>query len=140
MKRIFALATSALLAACASVETIPLSQDSFALTSTGMGGCGAKGAEQVAFRQAAAETLRRGYDSFTIMQSDRDARLDSASSLLWTAASGGASYNHTFSQNMKVQMFKADDPAGAKAISAREALGPNWQAALAREDTYNCGL
>lgn len=137
----FILATIAVaLSACASVETMPLSKDSFALTSTGMGGCGARGAERVAFQQAAAETLRRGYDGFVIMHSEREARLDSASSLLWTAASGGVSYNHTFSQGMKVQMFKDGEPGSEKAISARETLGPNWQVALNAETTYDCDM
>lgn len=105
-----------------------------------MGGCGARGAERVAFQQAAAETLRRGYDGFVITSSERQARLDSASSLLWTAASGGISYNHTFSQDMKVQMFKDGEPGSEKAISARETLGPHWQAALNPETTYECDM
>lgn len=139
MNRYLALVIAAVTSGCASVETIPLSQDSFALTSTGFGGCGARGAERVAFQQAAAETLRRGYDSFVIAQSDRQARLDGAS-MFMAAASGGVSYNHTFSQDMKVQMFKADDPAGAKALAARDILGPNWQAALNPETTFECDM
>lgn len=129
-----------LLCACASVDTMPLSQDSFALTSTGLGGCGARGAERVAFQQAAATTLRKGYDRFVVAQNVRDARLDSASSMLWTAASGGMQFNHTYSQNMQVKMFREDDPAGANAISAREVLGPHWQLALNPETTYECDM
>lgn len=140
MKSFTLAAVTVALTACASVETIPLSKDTFALTSTGMGGCGARGAERVAFQQAAAETLRRGYDGFIIMSSQREARLDSASSLLWTAASGGVSYNHTFSQDMKVQMFKDGEPGSEKAISARETLGPNWPAALTAEPAYECDM
>lgn len=129
-----------LLCACASVDTMPLSQDSFALTSTGLGGCGARGAERVAFQQAAATTLRKGYDRFVVAQNARDARLDSASSMLWTAASGGMQFNHTYSQNMQVKMFREGDPAVANAISAREVLGPQWQLALNPETTYECDM
>jgi len=129
----FAILLFAALGGCAQVSTIPLSKDTFQVTSNAMGACGPQGAEKVAFQQAAAETLRKGYDNFMIVNTDRQSRLETAS-----IYSGTASYGHSFSQGMVVRMFKADDPAGAQALSARETLGPKWQEAMKPEVSYSC--
>src|SRR6185312_3798269 len=65
---IFVVASlSAALAGCASTSTIPLSQDTFQITASAAPACGTAGAQQVAFKQAAVETIRRGYDRFVIV-------------------------------------------------------------------------
>lgn len=118
---------------CASVSTIPLSKDSFQITSNTIYGCGIDGAQRVAYKQAAAETIRRGYDSFLILDTDRDSRVDGASSFY-----GGASFSHQHSQGLKVKMFKEGDPTAGAAISARETLGPKWEEAIKPDTSYSC--
>jgi hypothetical protein len=121
------------LTACASVSTIPLSKDTFQITSNAVGACGPGGAQKVAFQQAAAETIRRGYDSFQIMGTDRQSQLETAS--IWA---GATNYGHSYSQGLTVKMYHDGDPSGAQAISARETLGPKWQEAIKTESSYSC--
>ena len=130
----FAVGLAAIgLTACASVSTIPLSKDTFQITSNALGACGADGAQRVAFQQAAAETIRRGYDTFVIVGTDRQSQLESAS--IW---GGSANYSHTYSKELTVKMFHDGDPSSAQAISARETLGPKWQEAIKTESSYSC--
>jgi hypothetical protein len=133
MIRILAGVSFLTLAACASVSTIPLSKDTFQITSSAPGACGADGAQKVAFQQAAAETIRRGYDSFVVVTTDRQSQLESAS--IW---GGSANYGHSYSQGLTVKMYRDGDPLGGQAISARETLGPKWQEAIKAESSYSC--
>ncbi|MFA5952788.1 MAG: hypothetical protein WC807_21220 [Hyphomicrobium sp.] len=118
---------------CASVSAIPLSQDSFQLVTNASQECGAQGAQRVAYQQAAAETIRKGYDRFIISQAQRGSQIETAS------ISGGIlGYNRSYGQDLNVQMFKEGDPLGANAISARESLGPKWQELVATKASYGC--
>jgi hypothetical protein len=110
-----------------------LSKDSFQITATGVQACSAAGAEKVAFQQAAAETIRKGYDNFMIVGGDRQSQLETAS-----IYGGSASYGHRHSRGLTVKMFKEGDPGCEQAISARETLGPKWQEALKPETSYAC--
>lgn len=55
------------LAGCASSSTIPIAQDTFQVTASAAPICGSQGAQQVAVKQAAVETIRRGYDRFIVV-------------------------------------------------------------------------
>lgn len=57
-------------AGCANSSVMPISKDTFQVTTSASGVCGATGAKQVALRQAAVETIRQGYDSFVIVDDD----------------------------------------------------------------------
>jgi hypothetical protein len=133
MKNGLALVVVLAVGGCASVSTIPLSADSFQLTSRGMSGCSPEAAQKVAFEQAAVETIRRGYDSFVITGTDKQSELTSAS--LW---GGSATYGHNYSQGLTVRMFKAGDPAGAAAIPARDTLGPKWEETIKQDGPVSC--
>ncbi|MBS0240291.1 MAG: hypothetical protein JSR89_17900 [Proteobacteria bacterium] len=120
------------------------------------------GAQNVALHQAAAETIRHGFDRFIIMGSQYQNNVgvvgytpvvanttgsvtamgygNSATAFgnATTTYSGGqpivaGSHNQSF----VVKMFKEDDPAGSNAVSARETLGPKWQDAVA-QDSHTC--
>ena len=135
------------LGGCASVSTMPLAQDTVKITSRAAPVCGAAGAEKLAIRQAAVETLKRGYDRFLIVGGKYSKNISvvgytpvvanttasvyggygTAYGTARTTYSGGQPIiagNH--SQGLVVKMFKEGDAAGANAISARETLGPKW--------------
>lgn len=121
------------LAGCAGTSTIPLSQDSFQITASAAPICGALGAQQVAFKQAAAETIRRGYDRFQIMGGQASASVVGTTPIFvdrtgyGSAVVSGGQPLVAHDQGLFVKMFRDGDPAGANALSARDTLGPEWQ-------------
>ena len=147
---------------CASSTTIPLAQDTVQITASAAPACGLGGAQTVAVRQAAAETIRRGYDRFivqgaqyqnsvrvvghtpviantsgtgTISGSGSFMNINTNSTTTYSGGSPiiGGSHN----QGLVVKMFKEGDPAGSNAVSARETLGPQWQEIVSKP-TLTC--
>ncbi len=110
MKGGTAIVISALLAlltaACASTSVTSLSANEIMISADVAEACGTRGAQNVALQQAAAETLRRGFDRFVI--------LDAA----------GEGYSHDFT----VRLFHDGEVEAETAIDARMTLGPDWQA------------
>jgi len=150
------------LAGCARSSAIPLAQDTVQITASAAPVCGAAGAQSVAAKQAAVETIRRGYDKFIIAGAQYQnsvrvvghtpvvAHTDGYGTI--TGGGGFASINTnsttTFSggqpivggshdQGLIVKMFRDGDPAGANAVPARETLGPNWKD-IASQPTLTC--
>ncbi len=117
-----------LVSGCASVSTIPLSANSFQLTTKASPECSADQAQRIALKRAAAETLKQGYDSFIITNAAMQPVVYSG----WGGGIGQIS-----NQALSVTMYRNGDPEAAKALSARDVLGPKWQDAL-KEQTFNC--
>ena len=136
-------------------STIPLTADSFHLLASAAPVCGAAGAQRVAVRRAAIETINRGYDKFIITATGAANNVRVVGQTPVTAHTtgtvygGGFSANTTYSggypiiagshdQGLIVKMFKDGDPMGANAVSARGALGPKWQEALQESAATTC--
>jgi hypothetical protein len=119
-----------ILTGCASVSTIPLSTNAFQITTKAMSGCSAEQTQKVAFKRAAAETIKKGYDRFVVTDSQFRPLVYSGYGIY-----GGTS--QISNQALSVTMFKDGDPEGSKAIAAREVLGAKWQDAL-KEETFSC--
>lgn len=138
-------------AGCARSSTIPLAQDTVQVTAQAAPACGLAGAQTVAVKQAAVETIRRGYDKFIIQGGEyRDtvrvvghtpvvAHTDGTGTISGhggfaniqtsstTTFSGGQPIvGGSHNQGLVVKMFRDGDPAGANAVSARTTLGPKW--------------
>jgi hypothetical protein len=150
--RILVVAAVALsVAGCARTSAMPLAGDTVAITTSAAPMCGAAGAQTVAARQAAVETIRRGFDSYRIVDGQYQNNIGVVGHTPITAhstgnayASGGMVYGQsrtTYSggqpimggshnQALIVKMFKDGDPAAANAISARATLGPKWKEAV----------
>src|SRR5262247_4899304 len=62
-----AIAMAMALCGCARSATMQLSADSFQLVTSAAPVCGRTGAQNVASRRAAIETINRGYDKFLIV-------------------------------------------------------------------------
>ena len=155
-RTIAALSVCIGLSACAKSSVIPLSADTFQITAGAAPICGQVGAQQVAATQAAAETVRRGYDRFVVTNGayQNDVHVvaytpivantsSSATGTIYgnsididgrsctTVSGGDPIVMGTHNQSLVVKMFKASDPAGANAVDARSSLGPDWQKVVA---------
>jgi hypothetical protein len=128
-KLVIALVAATALAGCANT---------FQVTTTAAPICGAEGAQQIALKRAAIETIRRGYDKFVIVggQGGPSVVGHTPVYVYGSAAYGGAPMV-AHGQGLKV--FRDGDPAAENALSARQTLGPDWQEA-AKKGTFaiNC--
>ncbi len=162
MRLCVSIFVAGLAAACAKSAVIPMAKDTFQITASAAPLCGSTGAQQVALRQTAIETIRRGYDSFIIVGGGYRNNIAvvghtpvvantsgyatataygnqaTAYGRSTTTYSGGQPIiAGTHDQGLVVKMFKADDPSSANAVSARDTLGPKWQEAVS-SDTFTC--
>ena len=152
-----------MISGCAKSSTIPLANDTLQITATAARACGRAGAQEVAVRRAAIETIQRGYDKFLVVggsyhdnlyvagytpiqantsstaSASRFGNTVYGSGNSTTTVSGGQPViagNHD--QGLIVKLFKDGDPAGANAVSARQTLGPKWQEAVANGTGGTC--
>lgn len=131
------------LGGCAGASTIPLAQDTVQITARAAPICGAVGAEKIAIRQAAVETIRRGYDRFIVLNAQAGGTYAGSTPIVVqnlgggvAMASGGAPMIAP-NQGLVVKMFKDNDPAASNALSARDSLGADWQDQV-NKNTINC--
>jgi hypothetical protein len=141
---------------------MPIAQDTVQISSRAAPVCGRGGAREVAFKRAAVETIRRGYDRFVIVggEAQSDIRVigympttaqttgtatatgygntATAYGSSTTTVTGGAPiYGGSHHQDLMVKMFRDGDPVGANALDARQVLGPEWQDAVNKR-TWTC--
>ena len=152
----FALAV--VLSGCVSTNVTPLSQNTIVVSTSAAPVCGRAGAQRVALQQVAAETIRRGYDTFIIVgaASQNDVRVvgftpitsstdfsayyfgSSIYGRANTVTQGGAPIiGGSYDQDFAVEMFRYNDPKSRNAIDARAELGPDWRETV-QEDQLTC--
>ena len=130
MKKITLLAipvSLALLAACATTDIQPLSATSFKVATEAAPACGRSGARKVANQAAAIEVIRRGGDKFIFIGEDTGSRV---TGMTYNAYAGFQTYNSN-EQGLVVQMVAKGQSGYNDALSARQILGPDWQAIVA---------
>jgi hypothetical protein len=128
---------------CARSSTIPIAADTISITSSAAPLCGATGAQSVAAKQAAVETIRRGFDKFVIVGGQYANNVGVVGYTPVVANTYGSYRSSTTTvtgeqpiiagshdQGLVVKVFKEGDPAGANAVPARESLGPKWKEAV----------
>jgi len=95
-RRSWLLALS-VLSGCVSSDVTPVSKDVVLVSTSAAPACGGQGARKVAFMQAAAETLRRGYDRFIVVGADSrsDVRVVGTTPLYGTTSLYGSTYGST---------------------------------------------
>ena len=120
---------AAMLTGCASVSTIPLSQNSFQLTTKASPECSADQTQRLAFKRAAAETIKYGYDTFIVSGTEFRPQ---ATANIWNGSASTLA-----NQALTVTMYRTGDPAGSNALDARQVLGAKWQEAIG-EQTFSC--
>jgi len=138
-----AFALAAILGGCAGASTIPLAQDTIQITARAAPICGSVGAEKLAFKQAAVETIRRGYDRFIVLNAQAGGTYAGNTPIMVQNLGGGtvmATGGQPIiapNQGLVIKMFKDADPQGANALSARDTLGPEWQEQV-KKDSITC--
>lgn len=150
--------TGIFLMGCASSSTIPLSQNMVQISVSAAPACGMRGAQQMALRQAAVETINRGYDAFMIANGQSSTTMvGTTPTYAHTTGSatvyGGSGYATAYGsantvtyggmpmfshgQGLTVRMFKEGEPGFENALSARQTLGPDWQK-IASKKKFTC--
>jgi hypothetical protein len=163
MKNVVAVACVLSLSACAKSAVIPLSADTVQITSSAAPVCGMTGAQSVAVRRAAIETINKGFDKFMIVGGgyQNDVRVvgytpiqANTTSTVTATGYGGVATGYgqsqtTYSgghpivggshnQGLVVKMFRNDDLAGSNSISARDTLGPKWKEVIQGSANGTC--
>jgi hypothetical protein len=110
--------------------------------------CGGQGAIRVAQQLAAIETIRAGYDRYIITggQAQNNVTVTQMPGSYTTAGTYGyGSYrgtttyqpgptfvSGTHDQGLAIVMFREGEPEAQQAVSARDALGPDWEEKVKR--------
>jgi hypothetical protein len=127
------------LAGCVRTSVMPMSADTFQITARAAPVCGGEGAERVAFRQAAIETIRRGYDRFVIMNGLAQNNVSTGTYVYGNRYGVYSSpiFYGSHDQAIIVRTLRDNDPEARKALSARAVLGPTWHQQIT-SDTLTC--
>lgn len=119
---------------CVSTNATQLSANEVLITTEGALACGTGRTQEVAFSQAAVETLRRGFDGFVILDSARG-----SDRYLAGFNEYGPIYGGGYDQDFVVRMFRASDAGYGSAIDARGVLGPEWQTIMSEPQNWCFG-
>jgi hypothetical protein len=157
------IAAAALSGGCTNSSAVPLAADTVQITTSAAPVCGAAGAQSVALRRAAIETINRGYDKFIVVGGGYQNNVGVIGHTPVVAQTAGAATAYggpgyataygnsttTYSggqpiiagshdQGLVIKLFKNGDPAGANAVSARGTLGPDWKQATTEGTRGTC--
>jgi hypothetical protein len=127
------------LTACVRTSVMPMSANTFQITARAAPICGGEGAERVAFRRAAIETIRQGYDRFMIVNGLAQNNV-SVGTYVYGNRNGVYSspiFYGSHDQAVIVRTFRDNEPEARNALSARAVLGPTWQEQIT-SNTMTC--
>src|SRR5262245_63585849 len=131
------------LAGCAGGEAVRTSANTMVIQTTAAPVCRGTGALRVAQKLAAIETIRAGYDRYII--TGGQAQNNVSMSEIPGSYNTVGTYNRGFyqatttyqpgptivsgshDQGLAIVMFREGDPGAQQAVSARAALGADWQ-------------
>lgn len=151
------------LAGCASSSVMDVASDTIVINTAAAPACGQRGAQDVAVKRAAYETLQRGYDKYVILGADSESNIGvvgytplvantySSGSINTYGNRGiysGSSNTYvtggqpiiagTHDQKLAIKMFRTGDPGAERAVDARQVLGPDWQKVLTKGPGLTC--
>lgn len=133
---------------CASTSVTPVAANQVMISTSAAPACGVAGAQRVAAQMAAVETIRRGFERFTIAgaSAQNNVRVSQAAPTgAYTTGTfntfGGTSYGSATTMytgggtrisgsndaSLLVLMYQKNDPGFGNAVDARATLGPDWQ-------------
>lgn len=137
------LGCSVALVACARTSVMPLSRNVVQISVNAAPVCGTAGAQQVAMRMAAAETINRGFERFVIGGAQQSSETVVSSGGPTTGSAtivGNTVYTQTYTpspivmhrrhQVINVLMLKPGDQGYENGIDAKSTLGADWQKKL----------
>lgn len=126
--RHFIIALPLILAACTSTSTTRLNQNELLITTSADSDCMTAGAMAVASKMAAVETIRHGFERYTILGSSRN----SDPNMIYIPSDDESIFAGDFldfgsyDASLRVRMFNPGDPGYRQGLDAREQLGPEW--------------
>ncbi|MDP3264315.1 MAG: hypothetical protein U1E06_04790 [Tabrizicola sp.] len=121
-------------AGCVETSVQPLTQSSFKISTEAEDLCGAKGTREIAFREAAIEVIKRGADRFVVVGDQSKTEITGG---MFTTYGGFDTYG-TNTQDMVIQIIQKGDPRINDSLSARQTLGADWQAIVAKGSADSC--
>ncbi len=134
VRKLLLVGSLCLVVGCVETSVQPLSQSSFKISTEAEDLCGAKGTRQIAFREAAIEVIKRGEDRFVVVGDQSRSEITGG---IFTTYGGFDTYG-TNTQDMVIQIVRKGDPGFSDALSARQTLGPDWQAIVAKGSSDSC--
>ena len=145
--RVPLVALSLVMAGCASTSTVSLDADTIEIAVHVATICDANDAARLARRQAAVETIRRGFDEFVVVDSVRgDHPVDQPPVTARTTLYGDST-TPIFSEDaplvahhrvLTVRMFPAGAGGSDRAVDARTVLGDDWESVAAKGAPNTC--
>ncbi|RUV07434.1 hypothetical protein EOA79_04515 [Mesorhizobium sp. M1A.F.Ca.IN.020.03.2.1] len=154
MKTALALCTTLIVSGCAGTSVVQTSGNTAIVTARAAPVCGGVGAERVAVREAAIETIKAGFDKYIIYDAAAQNTVTATQmpgtyttmgtvnggmlNATTTYQPGPTIYSGNHSQAFAIKMFKASDPAGANAVDARTTLGPEWPKLIKQGSLTTC--
>lgn len=106
-----------IVSACSTTQTVvPLDRDTIQVTVAAHGECDLEAARKIAAKRIAVETIRRGFDAYTI--------------------TGSSSRSFNPQQEYTARLYKAGERSAA--LDARAMLGADWAKIVAEHDDRSC--
>ena len=145
--RVMIIALLGVLAGCARTSTVPVDADTIEIAVRVAAICDGRDAERLARRQAAVETIRRGFDDYVVVDSlGGDHVADDTPATARTNLFGDGT-RALFSEDapllahhrvLTVRMFRAGEGDSTATVSARALLGDHWQTLVTKGVPTTC--
>jgi hypothetical protein len=154
---------SLILFGCASSSVLDVANDTIQVSTSAAPVCGKAGAQAVAAKRAAIETIKRGYDSYMVVDanSQDNVRVVGTTPITANTYTNGTinAYGNTATYNgqsntyfsggqpiigghhdeaLMVRMFRQGDAGSDRAVDARLVLGPDWQNQIQKSTLGTC--
>jgi hypothetical protein len=147
-KSLFVYFSMLLLSACAATTVTPVARNQIILSTSAAPVCGVSGAQLVASRMAAVETIRHGFSRFVIngMQAQNNVQvIERPFTGAYTTSTysgygnsiygrsqtqftgGGVMYVGSNDSELFVTMLNPGDPGYSDGVDAQSTLGPKWE-------------
>ena len=145
--RVLLVAVLGVMTGCARTSTVPLDADTVEITVRVGTICDAGDADRLARRQAAVETVRRGFEDYVVIDSVGGDHVAGEASTAARANLYGADTGPLFSEDapllahhrvLTVRMFRAGEGDSAASVSARAVLGSDWEMLVTRSAPATC--
>ena len=145
--RALLLVLPVVLAGCTRTSTAPAGENTIEITVHVPAICDGSDAERLAFRHAAVETIRRGFDDYLVIGTvGGEHALGAGPATARTMLYDGGEKT-LFSEDapllahhrlLVVRMFRAGEDDGTATVSARAMLGDEWEAIAAQGAPATC--
>lgn len=151
------------LGGCTSSSVMDLDANTVQVSAASAPICGPSGAQKLAIKNAAYQTLKRGFDKYVILngRATSQQRLTGFTPRYANTTSSGQYYGNdsmgtytgssntvitggqpivvtAHGQDVTVRMFHNSDPGAENAVDAKRVLGPDWQKIMAKGPGITC--